>query len=230
MSKDELGRQLSDLVTANDLVVIDVSHAEFIDSSFPHNQLGSRAALLNSRGRCRPRPSAGIRGWRANDRARRIRCLPCRHPHPRPDRFAFARRGERSTGEPADGPTTDSRQRVPDVYRPVSPESGAVIAEFPIAFADASGRFVVNSGILTGREATQAEIDRLAQSLYSDAGAGPDLTITAVRRQDYGHDIETVSHQVIVKATCGPAPDVQEICRIWALGCADDRRVEPLEF
>jgi len=51
-----------------------------------------------------------------------------------------------------------------------------------------------------------------------------------MRRQDYGHEIETVSHQVIVGTTGGPAADVQEICRVWALGCADDRRVEPLEL
>ena len=36
-SKDALGRLFNDLVIANDLVVIDVSDAEFIDSSFLHN-------------------------------------------------------------------------------------------------------------------------------------------------------------------------------------------------
>ena len=36
-SKNELGRLFSELVTENELVVIDVSEAEFIDSSFLHN-------------------------------------------------------------------------------------------------------------------------------------------------------------------------------------------------
>ena len=112
---------------------------------------------------------------------------------------------------------------------PTCPEPTNPAVELPVAFAE-GGEVIVNFGILTGREATQAEIDRLAQSLYSEAGAGPDLTITAVRRQDYGHDIETVAHQVIVDTTGGPAAGVQEICRVWALGCADDRRIEPLEL
>ena len=53
-SKDELGRLFTELVTANELVVIDVGEAGFIDSSFLHNlvkadrlarQQGSRVRL-----------------------------------------------------------------------------------------------------------------------------------------------------------------------------------------
>ena len=60
---------------------------------------------------------------------------------------------------------------------------------------------MINFGILCGREATQAEIDRLAQALNDEAGAGPDITIISSRRQDYGQGIETVTHQVTVEAT-----------------------------
>ena len=112
----------------------------------------------------------------------------------------------------------------------MSSEAAVPNPEFPIAFADDGGRIVVNFGLLTGREATQAEIDGLAQSLYSEAGAGPDMTITAMRRQDYGHGIETVSHQVSVDANGGQAGQVDLICCAWALRCAEDRRVEPLEI
>ena len=42
--------------------------------------------------------------------------------------------------------------------------------ELPIVFAE-DGRVVVNFGILSGREATQAELDRLALELR-EAGAG----------------------------------------------------------
>ena len=107
-------------------------------------------------------------------------------------------------------------------------EEGDLLTELPVVFAETDGAMVVNFGILTGREATQAEVDRLARSLQS-AGAATELTISAVRRQDYGHSVETVVHQVHVR-TNGEASSaqVEEICQEWAVSCAADRRVEPL--
>ena len=100
--------------------------------------------------------------------------------------------------------------------------------DLPIAFVEDDGAtVVVNFGILTGREATQAEMDRLAHTLHG-AGAG-DFTITAVRQQDYGDGVETVSHQVQLHAKERLIPGADAICEEWALACADDRRVEPLE-
>ena len=100
--------------------------------------------------------------------------------------------------------------------------------ELPIALVEEDGTtVVVNFGILTGREATQAEMDRLAHMLHG-AGAG-DFTITAVRQQDYGDGVETVSHQVQLQAKERLIPGADAICEEWALACADDRRVEPLE-
>ena len=100
--------------------------------------------------------------------------------------------------------------------------------ELPIAFAEDSS-VVVNFGILTGREATQAELDRLAV-LLRQAGAATEMTITAVRRQDYGRSFESVVHQVHVTLHGSPIPMVQSICDRWALSCAEDRSVEPLEM
>ena len=100
--------------------------------------------------------------------------------------------------------------------------------ELPIAFA-ADGSVVINFGILSGREATQAELDRLAQVLRH-AGTGADMTITAERRQDYGRHFEGVVHQVHVTLAGSPTPRVQAICHEWALSCAEDRTVEPLEL
>jgi hypothetical protein len=100
--------------------------------------------------------------------------------------------------------------------------------EFPIAFAE-DGGVVVNFGILTGREATQAELDRLALALRH-AGAGAEMTITAERRQDYGRGFEGVVHQVHVMVAGSPAPWLEAICGEWALSCAEDRSVEPLEM
>jgi hypothetical protein len=100
--------------------------------------------------------------------------------------------------------------------------------EFPVAFADEAGSIVVNFGVLTGREATQAEMDRLALALRQ-GGAGPDMTITAARRQDYGHHFEGVSHQVHVEVPGAPASWVEAICGAWAMSCAEDRSIEPLD-
>src|SRR6185503_10791755 len=55
--------------------------------------------------------------------------------------------------------------------------------ELPIAFVE-EGSVIVNFGIVSGREATQAELDRLALVLRR-AGADAEMTITAERRQDY---------------------------------------------
>jgi hypothetical protein len=100
--------------------------------------------------------------------------------------------------------------------------------ELPIVFAE-DGSLVVNFGILSGREATQAELDRLALMLR-EAGARAEMTITAARRQDYGRGFEGVVHQVHVTLADSPAPSVKAICREWALNCAEERHVEPLEM
>jgi hypothetical protein len=101
--------------------------------------------------------------------------------------------------------------------------------EFPIAFAE-DGSVVVNFGILTWREATQAELDRLALVLRK-AGVGAEMTITAERRQDYAPGFESVIHQVHVTLADSPPTGLMEtICRQWALSCAEDRSVEPLEM
>jgi hypothetical protein len=101
-------------------------------------------------------------------------------------------------------------------------------SEWPITFAD-DGSVVVNFGILSGREATQAELDRLALA-FRRAGAGAEMTITAERRQDYARDFEGVIHQVRVTLGDSPSEWVEAICRAWALSCAEDRTVEPLEM
>ena len=100
--------------------------------------------------------------------------------------------------------------------------------DFPIAFAD-DGSVLVNFGIVAGREATQAELDRLALA-FREAGGGAEMTITAERRQDYGQDFEGVTHQVRVMLGDSPTEWVEAICRAWALDCAEERSVEPLEM
>ena len=101
-------------------------------------------------------------------------------------------------------------------------------SEFPIAFAE-DGSVIVNFGIVAGREATQAELDRLALA-FREAGTGAEMTITAERRQEYGHEFEGVVHQVRVTVPGSPTEWVEAICAAWASNCAEDRRVEPLEM
>ncbi len=56
------------------------------------------------------------------------------------------------------------------------------------------------------------------------------MTITAERRQDYGRDFEGVIHQVRVTLGDSPTEWVEAICRAWALSCAEDRSIEPLDL
>jgi len=100
----------------------------------------------------------------------------------------------------------------------------------PVAFSADDGSVVVNFGLVTGREATQAELDRLALALRR-GGAGDEMTITAARRQDYGPRPETVSHQVLVSlagSSPPPAAWVETMCDGWVRDCAEDRSLELL--
>ena len=99
--------------------------------------------------------------------------------------------------------------------------------ENPVVFAHQSGHVVVQFGMLTGREATQAELDRLALA-FRQAGAGAEMTLTAARRQDYLRRFESVLHEVYVTVPGSPTPWVEAICSAWAVSCAEDRSVEPL--
>ena len=98
---------------------------------------------------------------------------------------------------------------------------------YPVAWAE-DGIIVINFGVRSGREATQAELDRLARALRK-AGAGTEMTIAAVRRQDYGQGFEGVVHQVHVTLDDSSASWL-EICREWASNCAEEWSSEPLEI
>jgi hypothetical protein len=88
---------------------------------------------------------------------------------------------------------------------------------------------VVNFGLLCGREATLAEVDRLAGHLCSVL---PEVRVHAVRTHDMARGSEAVVHQVVVEA--GPAgvdvdaEELRTISEAWARDCAADRSLEPL--
>ena len=88
---------------------------------------------------------------------------------------------------------------------------------------------VVNFGPLAGREATLAEVDRLARRLL---GAVEYVRVHAVRSHEMSAQSESIVHQVVVQVPDG-SDDVErlrEMCEAWAAECAAERSVEPIEL
>ena len=98
---------------------------------------------------------------------------------------------------------------------------------FVRARTDRAVEIVVNFGPLSGREATQAEVDRLARRLLRVARR---VQVHAVRTHDMGAESETIVHQVVVEADAsGSDTDaLRDACEAWALDCAAERSIDPL--
>ena len=88
---------------------------------------------------------------------------------------------------------------------------------------------VVNFGPLSGREATLAEVDRLARRLLEVTGQ---VRVHAVRTHDMGPESESIVHQVVVQVPDGSddVERVREMCEAWAAECAAERSVDPIEL
>ena len=86
---------------------------------------------------------------------------------------------------------------------------------------------VVNFGPLSGREATQAEVDRLARRLLATAG---EVRVHAVRTHDMSETSESIVHQVVVEAVAaaGDAEALRDVCETWAAECAAERSLDPV--
>jgi hypothetical protein len=92
---------------------------------------------------------------------------------------------------------------------------------------DGESEIVVNFGLLCGREATLAEVDRLAGHLCEVV---PEVRVHAVRTHDIAPGSEAVVHQVVVEVR-PPEVDagaLRAISEAWARDCAADRSLEPL--
>ena len=96
----------------------------------------------------------------------------------------------------------------------------------------------VNFGMFSGRRATAAEIDELAQALLPKVG---EVAIVAEERHEIGEDSEAALHQVRIEVEPEHIPadeheaDVLagrlvEAAEIWARGCAADRHIEISEL
>ena len=93
--------------------------------------------------------------------------------------------------------------------------------------ADRAIEIVVNFGPLSGREATMAEVDRLARRLLTTVDR---VRVHAVRSHDMGPDSESIVHQVIAEADAltSEAEALRQVCETWAAECAAERSLEPL--
>jgi hypothetical protein len=77
----------------------------------------------------------------------------------------------------------------------------------------------VNFGVYAARNATPAEIDDLARELRDEL---PSFTIVAEERHEFGDDVETSLHQVVIEADEGSdelALSIVDIADRWAQAC-----------
>lgn len=91
---------------------------------------------------------------------------------------------------------------------------------------DGMAELVVNFGVYSGRQATPAEIERLAGQLLTQATA---VEIVCEQRYEFTPDAEATVYRVRV-STPGAghrAGDLRDVVAAWAEDCIDERYVAP---
>lgn len=90
--------------------------------------------------------------------------------------------------------------------------------------ADGVAELVVNFGIYAGRDATPAEIERLARSFLSDLRA---LEIICEQRYEFTPETEATVYRVRVLApgARARADELRNAVAAWARDCIAERRV-----
>ena len=84
---------------------------------------------------------------------------------------------------------------------------------------------VVNFGVFSGRDATEAEIYRLAQSLLGEIDS---VEIICEQRYEFDEDVEAAVYQVRVELPRGEQDRVGHFASLvegWAADCISERRV-----
>jgi hypothetical protein len=90
---------------------------------------------------------------------------------------------------------------------------------------DADLELVVNFGVFSGRQATPAEVERLAQDLLEELES---VEIISEQRYEFARDIEATVYRVRVEVPPGNGhltPALREIVEDWARDCIGERRV-----
>lgn len=92
--------------------------------------------------------------------------------------------------------------------------------------ADGVAELVVNFGVFSGREATPAEIERLARQLLSDLAA---VEVVSERRYEFTQDAEATVYRVRVTMPGAGhrADELRDAVAAWAEDCIEDRYVAP---
>jgi hypothetical protein len=90
---------------------------------------------------------------------------------------------------------------------------------------DADLELVVNFGVFSGRQATPAEVERLAQQLLGELES---VEIICEQRYEFAREVEATVYRVRVEVPPGRGrltSVLQEIVEDWALECIGERRV-----
>jgi hypothetical protein len=90
---------------------------------------------------------------------------------------------------------------------------------------DGRPELVVNFGVFSGREATEAEVYRLAQSLLEEIGS---VEIISEHRYEFDSEVEATVHQVRVHlpgSAAGRQGELLPLVEEWAQDCIGERRV-----
>ena len=92
--------------------------------------------------------------------------------------------------------------------------------------ADGAAELVVNFGVYSGREATPAEVERLAHELL---GAVPAVEVICEKRYEFSQDAEATVYRVrIFAAGVGNrASELRGTVAAWAEDCINERHVAP---
>ncbi len=92
-----------------------------------------------------------------------------------------------------------------------------------IAFLDDDGDIRVNFGMFAGRDATQAEIDELANALLAEVEA---ITIVAEQRTVADREMEASVHQIRIELGEDDPQRPLLIAEQWAEACVAERHAE----
>jgi hypothetical protein len=95
-----------------------------------------------------------------------------------------------------------------------------------IAFLDDEGDIRVNFGMFAGRDATQAEIDLLAQDLLAEVQT---ITIVAEQRTVADREMEASVHQIRIELGKEDPRVPLHIAERWAEACVAERHAEITE-
>ena len=93
----------------------------------------------------------------------------------------------------------------------------------PIAFVAQDGDIRVNFGIFAGREATPAELDKLAQALLDRVRS---VTVVAENRVVADREMEASVHQIRIEPGSAAPEDILPVAEQWASACIADRHAE----